>query len=285
MALYQTKFYRGDTEFHSRDCRGSCTGAFQGGGYGYFPNGVLNGADTMTVETSCVTELSDIFMRKVAETPLLQALVPGFEFVHSAPVLGDNGHKRITWRFPGIDVLPSDQVICAMRIVNSWGGGYFQRQMKTLREHELTASEMLVVAMFGCNHPRSSDSQPSLHYNTKAFTRTPEWINTGRSLQINVFEIAKKQPHAGMLLPLIRGEINRGVQPLIATGYMKEGAILQYLTGDPYGARLWWDSCPDDGFVTVNHPLIHPSEEGPVLDFTDRNLTQVADWVLQQLGK
>lgn len=282
MALYQVRLYKNNQEVFERDCRGSCTGAFQGVGFGYFGN---KDYDTMTVQIGCCQELSDGFLKKMSETPLMQALVPGLELIEAGVYLRDYGCKKVTWKFPGCDVVPADQAICAMRIINSFGSGYYNDAIRRLREYELTTSEMMVIAMFGGSHPRSSDSQPSLYYLEKSFAKTdPEFTTASRHIKIDIFEGNKKRPYASMLLPLIRGEINPGWQLNLCKGYMKETSVVGYMAGNPYTVDAWWDACPDDAFLTVNHPLIHPSSEGPVLDMNTR-VEDVADWVLQQLGK
>lgn len=283
MSLYEIKLFRGETLVQTRDVRGSCTGVFQGNGYGYFATA---GYDTVTVELSYPKNTSEGFYKGMAKTPLMQALVPGIEYVGTKAELDYNENKRMIWKFPGVDVLPSDQVICAMRIINSWGNGYFQESVKKLREYELTVNECMIICMFGCNHPRDSDGMPSLWFAPKSVTQSEEFKAKDRFHKPHHFTTAKVQPCAGMLLPLLRGEIKPGWQPTLHTGYMKEHCVVDHVIQNAYSAKAWYDACPDDASPSVNHPLIHSNiSEGPILQQSDAGLRDVAEWVLTKLGK
>lgn len=282
-------------ELSTGDGHGSCTGMYQWG-HRRLPEGT-----TTLVQRFVHTEnLSRSAMEQIAATPLMQALVPGMSYE------GARSHDP-GFVFPGIDTLPSDQVVCAMRILKAFLGGY--TELHQLREYEFTMAELLPIASFYQNGiQRGSDSRPLLAAATfeeliQSYTENPPSRDSwGRR-----YQELRRLSHAGAILPLIRGEIRQGYQANLIQGYLKDGSLLSGLsfgipairdyrnpergfnweaanTNADAQTRQWLQMIPMDASYTVNHPLIHFTEEaqqGPLCD----GRTPVLEWLATQLGK
>ena len=298
MGIYNVKVYDADGHMlRDKDCNGSCTGVFQANGNGYFSNYPTSTRWAVTI--SLAVAISEGLFQALVGSKLIQALSPGMTAARS-----QSNSAYVVLDVPNIDSLPADQVITALRILKSFGEGYYIERIKTLREYELTADELVVLAAFGTSLCAESDSYPCLAGMTR---QRAEEAFRGRSyIQSDILRANKLEPQAGMLLPLIRGEINPGWQQTANKGYYKEGAFLDNILGsDSYDSTECFTRCLPEYNTTVNHPIIIRTPEtlvGPIIPFREivnyleqgspiewrranDKLAEVTEWVLQQLGK
>lgn len=276
MSLYNIDCIRDGQVVYSYNPNGSCTGVFQHGPHGRsFYQHCRPDAFIVNIRLS-----NRLISKKLIEafiaTPLIQNLCP-VELIEVRA-------ERAKVKFNSGD-LPSDQVICAMRLLNVWFNGLALEWPKKFAEYELTPAELLIMAVATHANGRTSDNMPVLWYITKADIAKIDYsYNAG-----GLVDKARTAPVASMLLPLIRGEIRQGWQPSLKVGgYAKEWGIFGAMKGRDdwaYGVD-YHEACADDNFLTVNNPLIHVDNlAGPEIQLHGRNYTEVTEWVLTQLGK
>lgn len=278
MSLYRIQCIEEGQVAYEWDARGSCTGIFQQGPHGrtFYKH---CSPEAFIVEFRYSNRnLSRKLLEAFINTPLIQALCPCEPY-------GVQLDGRYKVKFNSGDI-PSDQVICAMRIINVWLGDIASTWVGKFREFELNPAELMVLAMATHANGKTSDNMPVLWHVTKAeLAKIAYGYNASGSI-----DEERIQPMSGMILPLIRGEIRQGWQPSLRVGgYAKEYGIWAAMKGhDDWAYGLGYhEACGDDNYLTVNNPLLHVegNQTGPQVHLYGGNYTEVTEWVLAQLGK
>lgn len=230
----------------------------------------------------------NLFCKKLAECKLIQALTPGVEYRENP----DNGGGYVDFYFPNVADRPSDMVATSMRIIKSWTAGYYDDFLQLIADNELSFDEFVPIITFCANQSPFSDSYPGLHRLSKdgciPFEEETGYLRVGNCLR------SGKRAVAGMLLPLIRGEVNQGWMPPFKQGYIKSGGVVSAIIGDDD-----WNICDvpeirdmaDDTLITVNNPCIILNAEtrvGPeIQDLMNQNnprIQEIIDWVQERIN-
>lgn len=243
---------------------GSCTGCFQVG-----PWAPLDGLHTLRVqfggEDNSWDDDEDEYVAEspsqdnweraalLVESPLLKALVPGIKV-----------HDEFTVDFPVFGV-PVDRVITAMRLINSVVNGYGDEGQDYDLLDGFEEWQKVLICVLGYEARLNSDSCPSLSFPKLGI------VDAGFGGYFS--EDSFLLPTWGMLIPLLKGEIQPGIQPpMNVCGYHKGDRLASIAmpmsenrlkTNERYDAdyrkkRAMYEGILDKP-ITVNCPIIHPS--------------------------